>query len=86
MEKTKYYNIIEDFIIEQFLFGSKEDLQRDFSLLEQGIIDSMGVLEIATYLEDTFNIIILDDEVIPENLDTIDNICRFLETKVKCAG
>jgi acyl carrier protein len=45
------------------------------------VIDSTGVLELVGFLEDTFDVRILDDELVPENLDTIDNIVRFVNGK-----
>ncbi|HOJ14862.1 MAG TPA: acyl carrier protein, partial [Deltaproteobacteria bacterium] len=53
----------------------------DTSLIEAGIIDSTGVLELVEYLESTFGIKIEDEELVPENLETISNILRFLASK-----
>ena len=75
--KTK----IEQFIIENFLFGNAGDLQDDTSFLQEGIIDSTGVLELITFLEEQFEIKIEDDELIPENLDSINNVMAFLQSK-----
>ena len=52
------------------------------SLLDQGIIDSTGVLELVTFLEDTYDIKVEDGELIPDNLDSINRLVRFLERKV----
>lgn len=72
---------IRDFIIENFLFGNDDGLQDDTSFLEEGIIDSTGVLELVTYLEETFDIQVDDEELIPENLDSINNVADYLERK-----
>jgi acyl carrier protein len=72
---------IRSFIVAFFLFGQSDDLADDASLLERGIIDSTGVLELVAYLEKTFHIKIENDELIPENLDSIDAIATFLEQK-----
>lgn len=72
---------IRDFIIENFLFGNADGLQDDTSFLEEGIIDSTGVLELVTFLEETYQIQVDDEELIPENLDSIDNVAAFLERK-----
>ena len=85
MEKAEYYKIIDDFLIEYFLFGEKHNLQGDSSLMENGIIDSTGVLELINFLEDKFSISIENEELIPENLDSINNICTFVDSKVTCA-
>ena len=79
MDNTR--NIIKDYIIENFLFGDDEGLDDQTSFLNAGIIDSTGVLELVNLLEDKFNIRILDDEILPENLDSINNIVRFLDKR-----
>jgi len=73
---------IRQFIADQFLFGDIRPLSPEESLLEAGIIDSTGVLELLSYLEDHFGIKVQDEELLPENLDTIGNICRFLDQKL----
>ena len=72
---------IRDFIIENFLFGNADGLQDDTSFLEEGIIDSTGVLELVTFLEETFEIQVDDEELIPENLDSINNVTAYLGRK-----
>ena len=75
-------NQIKKFISENFLFGDRNNnLKNDDSLLEKGIIDSTGVLEMVSFIEDTFNIEIKDEEIIPENLDSINNIVAFINGK-----
>ena len=76
--KTK----IRSFIIENFLFGDDNGLKDDTSFMEEGIIDSTGVLELVTYLEEAFEISVDDEELIPENLDSIDNVSAYLEGKI----
>lgn len=73
---------IKDFIIENFLFGNADGLQDDTSFLEEGIIDSTGVLELVTFLEEEFNIKVEDEELIPENLDSINHVTAFLQKKI----
>lgn len=77
---------VRGYIIENFLFGQGNDLQDNTSFLEQGILDSTGVLELVTFLEETFSVKIEADETLPENLDSIDSICAFLERKRKAAA
>ena len=74
---------IRAFIVENFLFGNDEDLKDDTSFLEEGIIDSTGVLELVTFLEEEFDIAIDDEELIPENLDSINNVTAYLEKKLQ---
>ena len=73
---------IKFFIIDNFLFGDDEGLEEQTSFLDTGIIDSTGILELVDYLDDEFNITISDDEILPENLDSITNIIKFLEKKI----
>ena len=73
---------IKTFIIENFLFGSEDGLKDETSFLEEGIIDSTGILELVTFLEEEFSIAIEDEELVPENLDSINNVTAFLDRKI----
>lgn len=73
--------IIKKFIIENFLFGDDEGLTDDTSFLEEGIIDSTGMLELITFLEEEFSIQLDDEELLPENLDSLNNLEVFLIKK-----
>jgi acyl carrier protein len=73
---------IKEFIVENFLFGNDEGLKDGTSFLEEGIIDSTGILELVNYLEEEFEISVDDEELIPENLDSIDNVTAYLEKKL----
>jgi len=73
---------IRNFILENFLLENPEDLVDDESMLEKGIIDSTGVLELVGFIESTFEIKVEDEELIPENLDSIKNIVGYLERKL----
>jgi acyl carrier protein len=73
---------IRSFIFENFLFDADESsLGNDDSFLEQGIIDSTGVLELVDWLEATFAIKVLDEELIPENLDSVNKLAEFIGKK-----
>ena len=72
---------IRGFLIDNFLFGDEEGLEDQTSFLDAGIVDSTGILELVDFLDDEFNIKISDDEILPENLDSINNIINFLEKK-----
>jgi acyl carrier protein len=70
------------FLMENFLLGDDlRTLPGDASLIEAGIIDSTGVLELVGFLERTYGLRIADDELVPENLDSIDRVVRFVESK-----
>ncbi len=79
-------NTIRRFVVENFLFGQDGGLRDSDSLLEQGIIDSTGVLELVSYLEKTFHIEIQDDELIPENLDSVESLASFVQMKTRTAN
>ena len=81
MDKTK--EKIRKFMIENFLFGEDTDLKDDTSFLEEGIIDSTGVLELIEFLEEEFNIQIDDEDLIPENLDSLNNLEQFIAKLLK---
>jgi acyl carrier protein len=73
---------VRDFIAENLHFrGEVYSLAESDSLLESGLIDSMGVLELVTFLESTFSIRVADQEVVPENLDTIARIVAYVRWK-----
>lgn len=76
-----FTELVRGFVVENFLFGDDSRVSDDASFLENGIIDSTGVLELIEYLEKTFTIRVEDEEVIPENLDSLKNISRYLESK-----
>jgi len=73
---------IREFIFETFLFDADDDaLQNDASFLEQGVIDSTGVLELVEWLEDEFDISVADEELIPENLDSVKLLSAYIARK-----
>jgi acyl carrier protein len=72
---------LRTFIVETFLFGQDTGLTDDTSFLEQGIVDSTGVLELVAHLERTYSIKIKDEELVPDNLDSISTIADFLARK-----
>lgn len=78
----RYEPEIRKFIADKFLFGDDKKLESDVSLLEAGIIDSTGILELINHLEERYGIKVNDDELVPENLDTIASISAFLSKKI----
>ncbi|HXC66877.1 MAG TPA: acyl carrier protein [Nitrospiraceae bacterium] len=73
---------IRAFVIENYLFGEEGKLGNDDSFLESGIIDSTGVLELVRFLEATFGIKVADEELVPDNLDSLNKIVAFLQAKL----
>lgn len=73
---------VRQYIIETFLLGDPTDSPADEeSFMEKGIIDSTGIMEVVSFLENVFSVKVSDDELLPENLDSIGRISRFVQTK-----
>lgn len=73
---------VRQYILDNFLFGRTEvELSSDASFLDLGIIDSTGVLELVTFLEDKYQIKIEDEELVPANLDSLKGITQFVEAR-----
>jgi len=71
------------FITNNFLFGAEDSqLSDDESFLEKGLIDSTGVLELVGFVEEQYGIRFQDDEITPENLDSINRLIQFLNKKL----
>lgn len=82
MNETEIKTAVRGFIIENFLFGDEESMvsERE-SFMESGVIDSTGILELITYLEESFEITLEDNELVPENLDSLNNVAKFVISK-----
>lgn len=72
---------VRQFIISNFYVADPAALADDASLLDAGIVDSTGVLEIITFIETEFSITVEDQEMLPDNLDAVSNIVRFVKKK-----
>jgi acyl carrier protein len=73
---------VRKFIMDNFMMGRDgEELIDGDSLLDKGIIDSTGVLELVSYIEETFAFAVEDEELVPENLDSIVNIENYINKK-----
>jgi acyl carrier protein len=74
---------VRNFVVENFLFGNANGLADDTSFLEAGILDSTGVLEVVAFMEQQFGVRVDDDELTPENLDSISSIGAFVSRKLQ---
>ena len=75
---------LRQFIVESFLFGDTSDsssFSDDDSFIERAIIDSTGILELVAFVEQTYNIRIEDEELVPENLDSVRQLAAFINLK-----
>jgi len=73
---------IRAFIIANFLFGEAGTFQDDTSFMGGGIIDSTGILELVMFLETTYGIKVQPEEMLPENLDSVNRVAVFLALKL----
>jgi acyl carrier protein len=74
---------IRDFLLRTFPTVRKTGLKNDTLLLESGVIDSLGTLNIVEFLESSFNITIADDDLVPENFATIETLTAFTRKKIE---
>ena len=75
-------NLVRSYVLENFLFTDDgEQLQDEASFLEEGIVDSTGVLELVMFVEQTFGITVEDEEIVPENFDSLERLSRYVRLK-----
>jgi acyl carrier protein len=73
---------LRGFIVDQLRWdGTSDQLTDDYPLLDSGVIDSLGILEIVQFLEDEYGVEIADDELVPENFATLTAIAKLMESK-----
>lgn len=73
---------VKNYVVENFLFGNEADpIGDDDSFIERGIIDSTGIMELIEFIEKTYDISLDDKELVPENLDSLNNLSRFVLSK-----
>lgn len=78
---------LRDYFLNSILYSeSMEDIGGDESLIDGGYIDSTGIIGLVSFLEQAFDIRVLDNEIIPENFNSINNIYRYISYKVEKAG
>lgn len=82
MSGQNYSDVIMNFIVENFLFGDNSQLKTDTPLFEKGIIDSTGVLELVSFIEEKYKITLEDDELVQDNFSSISAIEKFLRNKL----
>ena len=83
-DSTEATRLLRSFILENYLFTQDESaLANSNSFLESKILDSMGILELIQYLDEEFGVKVHESEMIPSNLDSIDNLLAFLAKKTQ---
>ena len=74
--------ILREYILENYLFtDDQSELDNSDSFLQRGIIDSTGIMEVMFFIDDQFGVNVEDEEMIPENLDSIANLVAFIDRK-----
>jgi acyl carrier protein len=72
---------IRSFVVKKFPAARKKEVRDETLLLESRIIDSLGILDVVTFLEQSFQIVVSDEELTPENFGTIAAVASFVESK-----
>ena len=80
--RTQFTTDLHRFVTDNFLLGRADAFGDNDSFLEQGIIDSTGILELVAHLEETYNIEVTDEELNPDNLDSVYRISAYLSKKL----
>lgn len=81
---SDYAAVVKEFIVSNFLFGSDDgSLGEEDSFLENGIIDSTGIVEVVAWVEETFDIKVRDEDLLPENFDTLKRLISYIARSVK---
>jgi len=77
---------IQRFIQDHIVNGQKNvDLEKSTNLIEEGVIDSLGIMKLLTFIEETYNIQISDEELLPENFESLGAITGMVESKLRAA-
>jgi acyl carrier protein len=74
---------IRQFVLRKFPLARKRRVANGDNLLESGIIDSLGVLELVTFLQNEFSVVAADEDLTPENFQNIDCMARFVERSLE---
>jgi len=72
---------IHSFLLEKFPLSRKAGVGKDTALLEKGILDSLGILDVVSFLETEFSMVVSDDELVPENFQTLGTLSAFVLKK-----
>ena len=75
---------IREYIVDHFLFGDENNSFSDNdSFMENGILDSTGILDLILFIEEKYGIVVDDNDIVPENLDSLNNLDKFILSKKK---
>jgi acyl carrier protein len=85
METIYITRDIRSFLVDEFFFGRDEELQDDAPLLGT-VIDSSGILALVTHLEEHFGITVADEDVVPDNLESVKHLVALVSRKLQSKG
>jgi len=74
--------MVKEFLVKEEYLEANESVEPDESLLERGLIDSVGIMKLVPLLEEKFGIEIDDDDLMPENFDSLEAIEQYVNSKV----
>lgn len=77
---------IRSFVIDNFLFGEDTGLKEDSSFIKEGIVDSTGIMQLVSFIQERYRILVEDEELTPENLDSISKVSAYIERKRELRG
>ncbi len=77
---------VRSYVLESFYVSDADELTDDVSLIDQGYVDSTGMMDVILFLEGEYGIHIEDHETVPDNLETISRIARFVARKQAAPG
>lgn len=86
MSNVQMQEQIQAFILEKFPLSRKRSLTPQVDLLESGILDSLGILDLVSFVEQTFGIVVNDEELVPENFRSIESLSAFVLAKGREMG
>lgn len=72
---------IRTFVVDNFLFGDDVGLTDDSSFVKEGIVDSTGILQLVAFIQEQYQIAVADEDLTPENLDSVRRVTAFIEGK-----
>jgi acyl carrier protein len=72
---------IHSFLLEKFPLARKAGVGKDTALLEKGILDSLGILDVVSFLESEFSLVVSDDELLPEHFQSLGTLTAFVLKK-----
>ena len=76
--------VIREFILKQFPLARQKDIGNEDSLLYDGLIDSMGTLDVVMFLEEHFELVLDDEDLVMDNFATISTLAKFVESRLPC--